>query len=209
MEFQIRHTTPFFTLGMILPGMLFVIVLFLYIALDIAVTDSLLAAEIFLGVLIFCMAAEVFFIVLFLIELVCGAKIIIGSDHVEIRMLLRRRKIHFYDIEEVRYSHSGSIQKPRYHSPRRHHSLAGMYGHYYYQRKWQRQKITAQLDFYLTSGKCITLTDNATGYAQKRERAKVDPSVDPDENVRLYQAYQCYRSAVDQYAVSHKFQIPR
>ena len=209
MEFKIRHTTPFFSLGMILPGVLFIVVLFLYLALGIALTDSLLAMEIFVGVFIFCAAAEILFIVLFLVELACGAKIIIESDHVDIRMLLRRKKIHFYDIEEARYSHNEISQHGRYHSPYRHHTLAGMYGHYYYSRKWRRNKIEAQLDFYLTSGKRITLVDAATGYAAKRDRAKVDPSVDPDENVRLYQAYQCYRSAVDQYAVSHKFQIPR
>ena len=64
--------------------------------------------------------------------------------------------------------------------------------------------IRAQLAFYLTSGRAVILNDDAKAYRKMRERAKVDLSIDPDADVRLYQAYQCYCSARDRYAIGQR-----
>ncbi|MBQ6039195.1 MAG: hypothetical protein IJL32_00205 [Oscillospiraceae bacterium] len=208
MEFKIKHISAYFSVAFVLPWIVFLIVLGFYLFFGITVQNDT-AAIIMIGVILFCAAAELLTVILYIINLICGAKIIVESDHLDIRMPLRRRKIHFYDIEEVRYSHTETTESLPYHSSQHHHSLGGKYAHYFYNKRRHYQVCRAILDIWLTSGKCITLSDAATGYAQKRKRAMVDPSVNPDADVRLYQAYQCYCSAVDQYAVSHKFQIPR
>ncbi len=203
MKFHIRHQSPIFFFMMVFPAIVMTMILLFYVTFGIAITDSLGAVYFFMGAFIFCAAVEIISIILYLIDFFYGANIIVGSDFVDIRLFLRRKKVHFTEIMDVSYSHD----EYDYSKHNRHH--ANPLGQYFYAKRWRRHKLMAQLDFHLTSGKRITLTEAARGYAEGRKRAMVDPTVNPDENVRLYQAYQCYCSAVDQYSIQHGLQITR
>lgn len=197
MEFKVDHITQLFyryrDYFLLVPFGL----LFLFIAFGFSIEDYIPTVICF-GLISLCILIFLLMLFLHLIEILTGAKIIIGSDHVEIRKLLRpRKKIPFTEIEEVRYTH----ETEQVHTRR-----GGKSG----RRRWRtRYTIRPQLAFFLTSGKCVCLNDSPGRYLAERERAKVDPNVDPDEDIRLYQAYQCYRAAVDEYSRQHGLQIPR
>ncbi|MCR4760573.1 MAG: hypothetical protein K5705_09965 [Oscillospiraceae bacterium] len=195
MRFKVRHTTKLFfrykDYLLLVPFAL----LNLFVAFGFSIQDTI-PTYILFGLIVFCIAAFFILLILYIIELFCGAKIIIESDSVEIRMLLRRKKIRFTEIEEVKYTHDEELVR----SHRGRHS--GPYRRRYYE-------LRAKLTFFLTSGKSVCVNDKGTGYLEKRDRAKVDPSVNPDEDITLYQAYQCYCAAVDEYARQHGLQIPR
>lgn len=131
---------------------------------------------------------EILFIVLFVSEQIYGARIIIESDHIDVRMVLRRKRLCFHEIADAEYSH--------YFDPKEDdsHFISPDVGYSF------GPQLRSQLVFYLNSGKVFILNDQARGYEEKRKRAMVDPRIDPDENIRLYQAYQCYRSAAELYA---------
>ena len=202
MEFRIKHETPLFFFGIIFPLILLVAALLLAAALGITLQNEV-AAMAAIGLLLFSSALEILFIILYVTEKICGAKIIVGTDRVILRMLLRRRVLPFCKIEETKYSHYEGTEQSAVHSHEDRYYETSNYSHftdYFYHRMTHRQVVRAQLDFYLTSGKCISLNDDASSYRKLRERAKVDLRIDPDENVRLYQAYKCYCSARDHYA---------
>ena len=52
-------------------------------------------------------------------------------------------------------------------------------------------RLRSQLVFTLVSGKCFKLNDNAKGYEAKRKLWITHPEIDPDEDIKLYQAYRC------------------
>ena len=195
MKFKVRHTTKLFfrykDYLLLVPFAL----LYLFVTFDFSFDDTI-PTYIFFGLILFCIAAFFILQILYFIELFCGAKIIINSDSVEIRMLLRRKKIRFTEIEEVKYTHDEELVR----SHRGRHG--GPHRRNYY-------VIRPQLTFFLTSGKSVRINDKGTGYPEKRNLAKVDPTVNPDEDITLYQAYQCYCAAVDEYSRQHGLQIPR
>lgn len=204
MEFKIRHQTPLFFFGIIFPLVLLVAALLLAVALGITIQNET-AAMIGIGLIVFSAAAEILFIILYVTEVIFGAKIIIWTDHVELRMLLRRKKLYFYDIEQAKYSHF-ETGRNAYGREDLYYETSN-YSHtrdFLYHKMRKRHDVSAMLEFYLTSGKVVTLTDDARSYARKREHAKVDLSLDPDADVKLYQAYQCYCSARDKYALAQR-----
>ena len=195
MKFKVRHTTKLFfrykDYLLLVPFALWN----LFVAFGFSSNDTIPTCILF-GLILFCIAAFFILLILYIIELFCGAKIIIESDSVEIRMLLRRKKIRFTEIEEVKYTHDEELVR----SHRGRHG--GPHRRNYY-------VIRPQLTFFLTSGKSVRINDKGTGYPEKRNLAKVDPTVNPDEDITLYQAYQCYCAAVDEYSRQHGLQIPR
>ena len=104
MKFKVRHTTKLFfrykDYLLLVPFAL----LYLIVTFDFSFDDTI-PTYIFFGLILFCIAAFFILLILYIIELFCSAKIIIESDSVEIRMLLRRKKILFTEIEEVKYTH--------------------------------------------------------------------------------------------------------
>ena len=197
MEFKVRHITKLFywyrDYFLLAPFGL----LNLFIALGLTVDNYILTLILF-GLISFCILMFLVVLILHIIEFFAGAKIIIGNDHIEIRRLLRlRKKIAFTEIEEVKYTHEAEPVHTR---------LNGRSGP---RRRRIYYTVRPQLAFFLTSGKCVCLNDTPGSYLTERDRAKVDPTVDPDQDVTLYQAYQCYCAAVDEYARQHGLQIPR
>ena len=195
MKFKVRHTTKLFfrykDYLLLVPFAL----LNLFVTFGFSIQDTI-PTYILFGLIVFCIAAFFILLILYIIELFCGAKIIIESDSVEIRMLLRRKKIRFTEIEEVKYTHDEELvrsHRGRHGGPHRRNYFV----------------IRPQLTFFLTSGKSVCVNDKGTGYLEMRDRAKVDPTVNPDEDITLYQAYQCYCAAVDEYSRQHGLQIPR
>ena len=202
MEFQIEHRSRIFARGMQIPGLAFMGALLLMVIIGVTLQNGTVLM-IFCGFSAVLAVIEVIFMILSLIEIFYGAKVIVNSDHLDIRMVLRRKRIPFDQIEETKYSHYEGTKYPRYRSD-------DFFGDYTIVKKlYGRKYFRTQLDIFLSSGKHISLTDNANGYSKKRKQAQVNPSINPDEDIRLYQAYQCYRSAVDQYAREHGLQIPR
>ena len=105
MKFNVHHITKLFyqyrDWFLLAPFGLFI----LFIAFGFTVDDYIPTLIVF-GLISLCIVIFLLMLILHIIEIVTGAKIIIGNDHVEIRRLLRlRRKIPFTEIEEVRYTH--------------------------------------------------------------------------------------------------------
>lgn len=186
MEFKVKHDTKWIHYGIGVPWivLIFPFLIFLFLGFDI---NNEIEATLFLRLLAFCAPFEILFIVLFVSEQIYGARIIIESDHIDVRMVLRRKRLYFHEIIEAKYSHYYDPKEKDSHftSP----DIGYSFG----------PQLRSQLIFYLNSGKVLILNDKATGYEEKRKRAMVDPRIDPDENIRLYQAYQCYCSAVELY----------
>ena len=199
MKFKVRHISKLFR-PRVAPLLLYIPMMtggILAIAgMGSAMEDHVQRVMFLFVLFIVLLVLSVIYLFLFILERIIGAKIIINSDSVEIRKMLRRKKIRFTEIEEAKYTHDEELVR----SHRGRHS--GPYRRRYYE-------LRAQLTFFLTSGKSVCVNDKGTGYLEKRDRAKVDPSVNPDEDITLYQAYQCYCAAVDEYARQHGLQIPR
>ena len=191
MKFRIRHETRAFLYGIIIPWGVAAAALLLFIFFGFTVFDEL-PAKIFLGILILCGAAEIIFILLYITEKIFGTKLIIESDHIKVKMLLRHRKISFDDIADVKYRHYYDRTEEK-NNP---YSIFTQRADAEFQTV---PKIRSQIIFYLLSGKVFKLNDNATNYEWKRGLWITNPEVDPDEDVKLYQAYQCYRSAWHRY----------
>lgn len=208
MEFQIRHLSLVFYAGILIPWAVVFVTVLLLVSVGLTL-ENLTVLYVFAGILALCGIAEIIFILLYLLEVLFGAKIIIGEEYVEIRKLLCRRRIYFREIAEVKYSHQDTDETHTFRTAKYSHLRHSQYSYYFYRKMVSRRGVRALLDFYLTSGRCISLNDNAKSYMKMRDRAKVDMRVNPDEHVRLYQAYQCYCSAMDRYAVTHGFGISR
>ena len=195
MKFKVRHTTKllFRYKDYLLLVPFALMILFVIFGFT---TQDTIPTYILFGLIVFFIAAFLILQILYFIELFCGAKIIINSDSVELRMLLRRKKIRFTEIEEVKYTHDEELVR----------SHRGRHGGPNRRRYYV---IRPKLTFYLTSGKSVCINDKGAGYLEKRDLAKVDPTVNPDEDITLYQAYQCYCAAVDEYSRQHGLQIPR
>ncbi|MBR3678916.1 MAG: hypothetical protein IKL87_01785 [Oscillospiraceae bacterium] len=200
MEFKIRHHTVWIQQGIVINWFIPVAIFLLYVALGFNIHHKP-ATTIFLGMLLISFAAEFLFVVLFFIELLYGARIMIEHDHIDIRMLLRRKRISFDQIEKATYYHEGDRLSDLRRSNKGDTPTTRLI--------FGRRHFRALLSFRLSSGKIICLNDVTPKYEDRVKRAMVDPNTITDEDVRLYQAYQCYRSAADQYAREHGLQIPR
>lgn len=191
MKFKIKHETRAFLYGIIIPWGVAAVTLLLFVFFGFTVFDEL-PARIFLGTLILCGAVEIISILLYTAEKIFGAKIIIESDHIKVRMFLRCRNIRFDDIADAKYRHYYDRTEEK-NNP--------------YSILTQRADanfptapiIRSQIIFYLLSGKVFKLNDVATNYKWKRNLWITNPEVDPDGDVKLYQAYLCYRSAWHKY----------
>lgn len=182
MEFKIQHVTKMFKWGINIPVYALLIMLVLFISFGFTI-ENYVAFMIFLSIAALEFLIMVIFAILSFMESIFGSKIIIHEDHVEIRLILRRKKIYYKHIEEGKYSHYSYIIR----NHRRQYYAPG------------REVIRAQLAFYLTSGKVIIVNDDADSYQRMKHSAMVRYDIDPDENVNLYKAYQCFRSSYDHY----------
>lgn len=190
MEFKIKHRTRLFRYGVTVPWIFFLLAFLAYIFFGLSIKDTY-AFMVLIGLFILCAVTEIVFIVLYVLDRIYGGKIVIESDHVDIRLLFRHKKLLFDDISDAKYSHYYDEREEK-------RSLLSMAldSHHYYRPEMY---VRSQLYFYLVSGKVLTLNDVALGYRKKRERWITNPGVDPDEDVKLYQAYQCYCSASRRY----------
>lgn len=186
MEFRIKHISRSLYLGLVIPVPAFIVSIIAYVYMGFDFTNSC-AAMIFIGFFFLCAAIEIVFIILYVIEQICGAKIIIESDHIDVRMLLRRKRFLFDEIDDAKYTHylvNNEKRKKRF-------SKETDYSYDTHAR--------SQLNLHLSSGKIFSLNDKATGYEKKREKWITDPELDPDEDVILYHAYKCLCSAYRNY----------
>ena len=188
MKFSIKHTTKLFYRGIILPWLIFTASLVGFIALGFDITYKL-PSMILIGITVLCVAAELIFVLLYGIEGIFGTKIIVESDHITVKMLMRRKKLHFDDIADAKFSHYDEKRSS-------HHSRK------YRGRHVVRNIVRSKLDYYLMTGKVFSLNDDAKGYTQKQKLWTADPALDPNEDIPLYQAYRCYCAASRQYYLS-------
>lgn len=187
MKFKIKHSSKLFFYGIVIPAIVFSVALLIFILLGFDFSNET-AAMIFTGIFAVSAVTAIIFIILYTIEQLFGAKIIVENDHVDIRMLLRRRKLRFDDIADAKYYHYEGSRYPKLHL----YYSKYLHNRYIYNAQKGRKYYRSSLDFILSSGKVINLNDKATGYAKKRKLAMSDPNIDPDEDVKLYQAYQCF-----------------
>lgn len=190
MKFKIKHRTPLFKWGITVTGIAApVIFVIAVLCFGITFPDN---PWFFCGLFILWALTEIIFIILRIAEQFLGAKIIVENDFFDIRMVLRRKKIWFNDIDDVKFSHYNEYINVKGHTARR-DPLKELF----YSIKSPSPATTryrSRLDITLTSGKTITLNDAAPGYARKHKLARVDFRVNADEDIELYKAYQCYRS---------------
>lgn len=208
MEFRIRHTSNLFRFSILLPWAVLFAGAALFGILNLFLKDDVQRAEVFLVLLLLCIGLDVIYLVLFFLEKIVGAKITVAQDHIVIRKMLRRhRKIYFIDIRNARYSYYDTVINSHYLTT----GNAGAPSEMLRSRRPVNRppEAVARLEFELVSGSRISLNDHAASYNRMRNRAKADPSIDPNADVKLYQAYQYYCAAVDAYARQNGLQIPR
>ncbi|MBR6967766.1 MAG: hypothetical protein IKH78_04450 [Ruminococcus sp.] len=199
MKFRINHETKLFLYGIIAPWIAATVAVAVYLLLDYNVTYER-PTLIMIGLSAVLAVIEIIFIILFLAEKFFGAKIIIEKDYVKIRMLLRRRKFHFYEIADAKYSHY-------YDGGDNNNDSGGGLFRYVIPRDdypSRPPRVRARLTFYLESGRTFSLNDDAYRYAAKQKLWITDPDIDPDEDVKLYQAYQCYCAACRDYVNTNR-----
>ena len=195
MKFRIKHATPAFYYGIIIPWLIAIAVFLLFIFLGFTIKDKY-PTIISGGILALCIAVDIIFVFLYATEKILGAKIIIEADHVKINQLFRRRKIYYDNIADVKYTHYECSKSNSYRKDRSKSLL------YKILKDDEDVWVRSQLIIYPILGKVITLNDEATSYEWKRKRWITEPDLDPDEDVKLYQAYRCYKSAYRQYTNS-------
>lgn len=192
MKFRIKHISSLYRWGIALPWIVIIaaLAIFLIVGLDVTFVFPTL---VLIRLTAVCGIAEMVFIFLYIAERIYGARLIINDDHVVIKTLHRHRKLYYAEIEDTKYSH---YECTRSYRERKERSGSLLYKYLQDDEEtWTRSKLT----FYLTSGKTVTVNDEATNYEWKRSKWITDPDLDPDEDVVLYQAYQCYRTACREY----------
>ena len=185
MKFRIKHFSRIFDLGRAVPLIIAMVAVALYLLLEFNITYEA-PTKFVLRLLAVCAIVEILFIVLRITEAVSGAKIIIEDDHVYVKMLLRRRKIYFDEIADTKYRHYETTRDNRGRKQRSGSLL------YKLTASDEKTEVRSELTFYLLTGKPFSLNDEATNYEWKRRKWITDPDLDPDEDVKLYQAYKCY-----------------
>ncbi len=192
MKFRINHETRAFHHGTIIPliAAAAALVIFIFLGFDISYYTPTM---VLVGIEVLCSAAELIFIVLYIGEKIWGTKIIVESDCLDIRMFLRRKKLPYSKIDDVKYTHYEDSDTLGEH--KRHSSNIFVR----YRARKRRVWIRSKLIIYLSSGKKLILNDDAADYAKRRKLWITEPNLDPDENVKLYQAYKCCLAASHQY----------
>ena len=92
MEFRIRHTSNLFRFSILLPWVVFFAGAALFGILNLFLKNDQQRAEVFLVLLLLCIGLDVLYLVLFFLEKLVGAKIMIAQDHIVIRKMLRRHR---------------------------------------------------------------------------------------------------------------------
>ncbi len=192
MKFRIKHATPAFYYGVIIPWFVIIAAIFLFILLGFTIKDKY-PTIVFGSIIALCVAVDVIFILLISMESIFGAKIIVEADHVKINMLLRRKKLYYNNIADMKYTHYECTRNKRYRKERSDSLLYKML------KSDENVRIRSLLIFYPILGKDFSLNDDAPNYEWKQKKWITDPNLDPDEDVKLYQAYLCCRSAYRQY----------
>ena len=181
MKYKIKHESKLFHYGIISPWIVAAAVALILHFLGITVKNESGKRFMIYMILIF-IAIEIIFTVLFIIEKIFGVTIKIESDYVDIRMLLRHKRLYYKDIVDVKYSHYYDNE----HDNECHDSRS------------LGPRLRSKLVFTLISGKSFILNGSAKGYEAKRKLWITHPETDPDEDIKLYQAYR--------YILSHYLQ---
>ena len=108
-------------------------------------------------------------------QMIFGTTITIQDDYVDVRILFSHKRLYFHNIVKAKYSHYYDNENA-YDGP----------------DIFTLPRLRSKLIFTLDSGKHFILNDKATGYKSKRTLWITDPEIDPDEDVKLYQAYRCF-----------------
>ncbi|MCR4795985.1 MAG: hypothetical protein K5898_12620 [Ruminococcus sp.] len=194
MKFKIHHRTKALYLGVVIPWIVSICAFLLFIFLGFNIHDTL-PTKILIGILALCAAVEIFFLILYTAERISGATIIIENDHIDIRTIMRFRRFYFDMIADTKYTHYDEGTDS---SSRRSHRKY-RYSQQWYNNNHSHTTVRAKLIFYLTTDKVFIINDDATGYVKKQKKWITDPHLDPDEDVKLYQAYKCLCSAFRHY----------
>lgn len=189
MKFKIKHRTPCFEWGIRIPWFVAPVLLIAAVYFDFTLDEQ---PWFFFGLFILFALTEILFVILYAAECITGAKVIVEDDCLDIRMFLRRKKIWFDDIDDAKFSHYNEYVDLKGHSLRGERREDSLFSS---RHTPVIKRYRSRLDITLTSGKVITLNDAAPGYAKKYKLARVDFRVNADEDIELYKAYQCYRSA--------------
>jgi hypothetical protein len=192
MKFRISHETSAFYYGVIIPWVVFVGTLLLFVFFGFTVKDKI-PTYILVGITVLCVLSELLFALLSIGEKLFGAKIIVEGDHIYVKMFMRHKKIYYDQIADVKYTHYEYYDSS---SERQRHS-DNLFARY--RARDPRKGVRAKLIIYPEMGKPFILNDKAPGYERKRKLWTIDPNIDPDENVKLYQAYKCYCAASSNY----------
>ena len=182
MKFRIKHESKLFHYGIIVPWIAALTAIIIFIALGFTIEDKT-AALVLLCVLILCSISVVIFTVLFIIQMIFGTTITIQNDLVDIRILFRHKRLYFANIVKTKYTH--------YYDNENANDGSDIYT--------LGPRLRSKLIFTLDSGKHLILNDKATGYKSKRNLWITNPEIDPDEDVKLYQAYRCFCSLYNRY----------
>lgn len=211
MKFKIDHVTGAFYYGRIIPLLMIPAALVMIVALGINHLGRDISRGIFTAVCLAAGAAEVIFIILYEAERLRGTDIIIKNGQIDICMLFRKKTIFFYEIENVKYSHyvAKDSRSPRegivinpdrfYTSNRTGITYRKNYNSIFDTVTTQRTRF--QLVFYLSGDRTFRLNDGLNGFNKYREflrkqnASRVSYRMNPDEDVALYRAYQCYKAA--------------
>lgn len=185
MKFRIKHFSRIFDVGIAVPWIVAIVAVALYFFLEFNITYEA-PTKFVVRLLAVCGIVEILFIVLRIAESICGAKIIIEDDHVYVKMLLRRRKLYFDEIADTKYRHYEATRDNRGRKQRSGSLL------YKLTASDEKTQVRSELTFYLLTGNPFRLNDEATNYEWKQKKWITDPGLDPDEDVKLYQAYKCY-----------------
>lgn len=192
MKFSIRHFSGMFDLGTIIPLAAALLAFLFYVFFGFNIS-AFMPTVILMRFLAVCGIVEVLFIVLRIAEFIYGARIIIEEDHLDVKMLLRRRRLFYAEIEDAKYGHYEVSRDNRGRKERSDSLLYKIFA------DDEEKEVRAELTFFLASGKKFRLNDNATNYVWKQKKWITDPDLDPDEDVKLYQAYKCYLHACRQF----------
>lgn len=192
MKFSIRHYSGIFDMGTIIPLVAALIVFLLYVFFGLNITD-VMPTIVLMRFLAVCGIVEVLFIILRIAEFIYGARVIVEEDHLDVKMLLRRRRLYYAEIQDAKYGHYEVIRNNRGRKERSDSLLYKIFA------DDEKKEVRAELTFFLASGKKFRLNDNATNYVWKQKKWITDPDLDPDEDVKLYQAYKCYLHACRQF----------
>ncbi len=201
MKYKLKHITRSFNITRNAAFLTAVALLIIYVAAGFTIEDEILI-KILVGAEALCIGTAFIASILSALDYIYGARVIVESDYLKIKKLFYVKKIHFDEIADTSYSYYYEDERSgRSYSHHRKYGSAfnSLVYNNYNNNSYSRRCNSLKVDIILTSGKKISLNDKMTGYKKNQRTAIYDHSVDPNADIPLYQALQCYRSARAQY----------